>query len=133
MSPLTLAMSSVTRSSAQTFSYFIPPNSVGDHHSSLSHCYRTTLMADYIIPVIIQQQNLCYDSSDAKAHRHLAAFFHHYSAYLFWRLLFLTPKTMGLRTTGWTPNTGSSLFNCFLLTTTTSTKATSQLKPSSNF
>ena len=66
MSPLTFAMSTATRNYAQIFSYFIPPNSVGDHHSSLSHCYRTTLMADYIIPVLIQQQNLCYDCSDAK-------------------------------------------------------------------
>ena len=57
MSPQTFVMSSLTRNSAQTFSYFIPPNSVGDHHSSLSHCCRTTLMADYIIPVLIQQQN----------------------------------------------------------------------------
>ena len=57
MSPLTFVMPSATR----------PPNSAGDHHSSLSHCYRTTLMADYIIPVLIQQQNLCYDCSDANA------------------------------------------------------------------
>ena len=66
-------------------------------------------------------------------HRHLAALFHLYSAYLFWRHLFLTPKSMGLRTTGWTPNALSSLFNCFLLTTTTSTKATFQLKSLLNF
>ena len=62
---LTFAMSSATRNFAQTFGYFIPPNSVGDHHSSLSHCYRTTLMADCIIPVLIQLQNLCYECSDA--------------------------------------------------------------------
>ena len=61
-------------------------------------------------------------------HRHLAALFHLYSAYLFWRHLFLTRKSMGLRTIGWMPNACSSLFNCFLRTTT-STKATSQLKP----
>ena len=65
MSPLTFAMSTATRNFAQTFSYFIPPNTVEDHNSSLSHCYRTTLMADYIIPVLIQQQSLCYDCSDA--------------------------------------------------------------------
>ena len=128
MSPLTFAMSTATRKFVKTFSYFIPPNSVGDHHSSLSHCYRTTLMADYIIPVLIQQQKLCYDCSDANPHRHLAAMFHLYSAYLFRRHLFLTPKSIGLRTTGWTSNTCSSLFNCFPPTTTTSTKATSQLK-----
>ena len=62
MSPLTFAMSTATHNSAQTFSYFIPPNSVGDHHS---HYYRTMLMADYNIPYLIQQQTLCYDSSDA--------------------------------------------------------------------
>ena len=56
MSPLIFAMSTVTCNSAQTFTYSIPPNSVRDHHSSLSHCYWTTLMADYIIPVLIQQQ-----------------------------------------------------------------------------
>ena len=66
-------------------------------------------------------------------HRHLATLFHLYSAYLLWRHLFLTPKSMGLRTTGWTPNACPSLFNCFLLTMTTSTKATSQLKPLLNF
>ena len=66
-------------------------------------------------------------------HWHLAALFYLYSAYLFWRHLFLTWKSMGLRTTGWTPNACSSLFNCFLPTTTTSTKATSQLKPLFNF
>ena len=66
-------------------------------------------------------------------HRHLTALFHLYSAYLFWRHLFLTPKSMGLRTTGWTSNACSSLFNSFLPTTTTSTKATSQLKPLLNF
>ena len=65
MSPLTFAMSTAMHKSAQTFSYFIPPNSVEDHHSSLSHCYRTTLIADYTIPVLIQQQNLCYNCSDA--------------------------------------------------------------------
>ena len=65
MSPLTFAISTATRNYAQTFSYFIPPNSVGDHHSSLSNCYRTTLMVDYIIPVLIQQQNLCYDLGSA--------------------------------------------------------------------
>ena len=75
MSPLTFAMSSATRNSDQTFSYFIPPNSVGDHHSSLSHCYRTTLMADYIIPVLIQQQILYCDCNNANTHRHLAALF----------------------------------------------------------
>ncbi len=133
MSPLTFVMSSSTRNSAQTFSYFIPPNSVGDHHSSLSHCYRTTLMADYIIPVLIQQQNLSITVAMQIPHRHLAALFHLYSAYLFWRHLFLTPKSMGLRTTGWTPNACSSPFNCFLPTMTTSTKATSQLKPLLNF
>ena len=47
MSLLNFAMSTATRNSAQTFSYLIPPNSVEDHHSSLSHCYRTMLMADY--------------------------------------------------------------------------------------
>ena len=66
-------------------------------------------------------------------HRHLAALFYLYSANLFWRHLFLTPKFMGLRTTGGTPNACSSLFNCFLPTTMTSTKATSQLKPLLNF
>ena len=77
MSPLTFAISTVTRNSAQTFSYFIPPNLVGDHHSSLSHCYVTTLMADYIIPGLIQQQNLCYDCSDANP------LFYCHSVYLF--------------------------------------------------
>ena len=66
-------------------------------------------------------------------HRHLAVLFHLYSIYLFWRHLFLTPKSMGLRTTGWTPNACSSLFNCFLPTMITSTKAASQLKPLLNF
>ena len=65
MSPLTFAMSTATRNFAKTFSYFIPPNSVGDHHSYLSHCYRTTLMAYYITHVLIQLQNLCYDCSEA--------------------------------------------------------------------
>ena len=69
MSPLTFAMSTATLNFAQTFSYFIPPNSVEDHHSSLSHCFVTTLMADYIIPVLIQQQNLCYDGGDANPAR----------------------------------------------------------------
>ena len=58
MLPLTFAISTATRNSAQTFSDFIPPNSVEDHHSSLSYGYRTKLMADYIIPGLIQQQNL---------------------------------------------------------------------------
>ena len=66
-------------------------------------------------------------------HRHRAALFHLYSAYLFQRHLFLTPKYMGLKTTVWTPNACSSPFNCFLPTTTISTKATSQLKPLLNF
>ena len=99
MLPLTFSMSTVTCNSAQTLSYFIPPNSVGDHRSSLSHCDRTMLMADYIIPVLIQQ-NICYDCSDADPHRHLATLFHLYSVYLFLRHLFLTPKSMGLGTTG---------------------------------
>ena len=55
-------------------------------------------------------------------HRHLAALFHFNPAYLFWRPLFLTPKCTELPTTGRTPNASSSLFNCFLPTTTTSTK-----------
>ena len=66
MSLLTFAMSPATRNSTQTFSYFIPPNSVGDHYSSLSHYYRTTLMADYIIPVLIQQQNDCSGANPAQ-------------------------------------------------------------------
>ena len=66
-------------------------------------------------------------------HRHLVALFHLYSAYSFWRHLFLIPKFMGLRTTGWMANACSSLFNRFLPTMTTSTKATFQLKPLLNF
>ena len=58
-------------------------------------------------------------------HRDLAALFHLYSAYLFWRHLFLTSKSTCLQTTGRTPNACSTIF---LPTTTISTKATSQIK-----
>ena len=40
-------------------------------------------MADYIIPVLIQQQNLCYTVVMQILHRHVAALFYLYSAYLF--------------------------------------------------
>ena len=47
------------------------------------------------------------------SHKHQAALSYLYYAYLFLRHLFLTPKSMGLEITGWTPNACSSSFNCF--------------------
>ena len=135
MSPLTFAMSTATRNSAQTFSYFIPPNSLGDHHSSLPTPYlRTTLMADYIIPVLIQQQNLCYDCSYANSAQIPSCLIP--SLFCLSILKAFIPHSKTYRTANDWQNAKCLLdpfIPIFLPTTTTSTKATSQLKPLLNF
>ena len=56
ISPLTLAMSTATRNSAQTSSYFIPGQHFLETFMLLSHINQDhTLMGDYIIPVLNQQ------------------------------------------------------------------------------
>ena len=134
MSPLTFAMSTVMHNSAQTFSYFIPLNSVGDHHSSLSLCYKTMLMADYIIPVLIQQQKLCYDCSDANPAQTPNCLIP--SLFCLSILKTFIPHSKIYRTTNDWQNAKCQLnpfIPVFLPTMTTSTKATSQLKPLLNF
>ena len=133
MSPLTFAMSTATSNSAQTFSYVIPPNSVGDHLSSLSHCYRITLIVDYIIPDLIQQHDLCYDCSETNPAQTRSCLIPPLFCLSTWEIFIPHSKIYVSLTTGNTPNARSSSFNCFLPSTMTSTKATSQLKPVLNF
>ena len=78
MSPLTLAMSSATRNFAQTFSYFIPPNSVGDiillSPTAIGLRSFLSFFSNKTFAITVAMQI---------SHRHLAASFHLYSAFLF--------------------------------------------------
>ena len=109
MSPQTFAMSTATQNSAISFLF----NLLGDPHSSLLQ--RRTINLWLTISFLSLTSNTTFALTVAMQilHRHLAALFHLYSAYLFPRPLFLTPKSTRLQTTGWTPNASSSLFNCF--------------------
>ena len=102
----------------------------GDLHASLlSYSNQDhTFTGDDIIPVLKQQTGLLLRQQRSAYSAQTTSHFN--SAYLFWRPLFLTPKSTGLLTTGNTPNACSTLLFLFPpLTTTTSTKANSQLKP----
>ena len=127
-------MSTATRKNTQTLSYFIPGQPLLETFMPLSYSNQDhVFIVDYIISVFNRHHDFAMTVAMQISHRYLAALFHFNSAYLFWRHLFLTPKYTGPQTTGNTPNACPSPFNCFDLTTTTSTKATSQLKPLLNF
>ena len=101
MSPLTFAMSTATRKFAQTFSYFIPGQPFFWRLSCLSPATtRTThLELTTSLHVFNQQHDFAMTVAMQIPHRHQCALFHFNSAYLFWRHLFLTPKSTGLQTT----------------------------------
>ena len=129
MSPLTFAMSTATRSFAQTSSYFIPgqPFSV-DLHMPISYRNQDhTFMGDYIIPVLKQQTRLLLrlQRSDNQLLQFCLSI-----------LETFIPHSKIYRTTHYWQHVKCLLnpfIPVFLLTTTTSTKANSQLKPLSNF
>ena len=76
-------------------------------------------------PSLNSKHDFCYVYSEALLAQTTS---HFNSANLFWRPLFLTPKSTGLPTTGNTPNACSNLlYLFFLFTSTTSTKTNSQL------
>ena len=93
MLPLTFAMSTVTRNSAQTSSYLIPGQQYLETFMPLSYSNQDhTFMGDYIIPVLKQQTLLllhlqqcifhsdiqhCLDCSDA----HSAQAFNCYNSF----------------------------------------------------
>ena len=59
MSPLTFAMSTATRNTAQTFSYFIPGQPFLETFMPLSHSNQDhTFMSDYALSVFKQQTRL---------------------------------------------------------------------------
>ena len=124
MSPLTLAMSTATRNSLRhsTISFLLTLWEIIILLSPTAIGLRLWLTTSFL--PLFSNTTFAMTVAVQITHRYLAALFHLYSAYLFWRHLFFTPKPMGPRTTGWTPNDCSSLFNCFLPTTTTSTKPT---------
>ena len=71
MSPLTFAMSTVTRNFAQTLSYFIPGQPFLEifmplSYSNQDHAFR----ADYIIPAFNQQHDFALTVAMQISHRH---------------------------------------------------------------
>ena len=65
MSPLTFAMSTVRQNSAHTFSYFFPGQTFRRLLFFSPMLQEHEPMADYIISVLNQQHDLCYDCNDA--------------------------------------------------------------------
>ena len=128
MSPLTFAMSTATRNFAQTFSYFIPGQPFLETFIPLSYSNQDhTFMGDYTIPVLKQQTRLLLhvQRSVSRSDNQLLQFC--YSI-----LETFIPHSKIYRTTNYWQH-AKCLLNpfipAFLLTTTTSTKANSQLKP----
>ena len=132
MSPLTLAMSIATRNSAQTFSYFIPGQPFLETFMPLSYSNQDhTFMGDYIIPVLKQQTRLLL-----RLQRSVSRSDNQPLQFCLSILEIFIPQSKIYRTTNYCQH-AKCLLNPFipnfLLTTTTSAKAKSQLKPLLNF
>ena len=116
------------RHSATSFldNLFWRPSCLSPAATRTTHLWVTTSFLS-----LNSKHDFCYIYSEAYPTQTTSQF---NSAYLFWRPLFLTPKSTGLPTTG---NMPKCLLNpfipVFLLTMMTSTKANSQLKPLLNF
>ena len=130
MSPLTFAVSTATHNSAQTSSYFIPGQPFLETFMPFS--YRTThLWVTTSFLSLNSKHDFCYVYSEAYPAQTTS---HFNSAYLFWRPLFLTPKSTRLQTTGNSPKCLLDPFiPVFLLTTPTSTKGLLSTQVLSNF
>ena len=130
MSPF--AMSTATRNNAQSFSYFIPEQPFLETFMLLSYGNQDyKFMGDYIISVLKQQTRLllrlhrsesCSDNQPVQL------------CLSIWKTFI--PQSKIYRTINYWPNAKCLLkpfIPVFLLTTTTSTKANSQLKSLLNF
>ena len=81
MSPQTFAMSSVTHNSTQTFSYFIPPQweiIILLSPTNIGLCLWLTSFLS-----LFSNKTFAMTVAMQIPHRHLAALFHLYSAYIF--------------------------------------------------
>ena len=84
---------------------FWRPSCLSPTATKITHLWVTTSFLS-----LNSKHDFCYIYSEAYPAQTTS---HFNSAYLFWRLLFLTPKSTGLPTTGNTPNACSTLLYLF--------------------